>query len=68
MGTAITGLRPVAEIIYIDFITAAMDQIVNQAAKLRFMSGDQVKLPLVIRTQGGAGTKEADQHSQSLES
>lgn len=67
IGAAITGLRPVAEIMYMDWITLAMDQIVNQAAKLPFMSGGQIKLPLVIRTQGGAGTKEAAQHSQSLE-
>ena len=67
VGAAITGLRPVAEIMYIDFITTAMDQIVNQSAKLSFMSGGQVRLPLVIRTPGGAGTREAAQHSQSLE-
>jgi len=68
VGSALTGLRPVAEIMYIDFTTVAMDQIVNQVAKLRYMSGGKVKLPLVIRTQGGTGTGEAAQHTQSLES
>jgi pyruvate dehydrogenase E1 component beta subunit len=67
VGAAMTGLRPVAEIMYVDFITTAMDQVVNQAAKLRYMSGGQVTMPLVIRTQGGGGTAEAAQHSQSLE-
>ncbi|OIN97033.1 alpha-ketoacid dehydrogenase subunit beta [Candidatus Desantisbacteria bacterium CG1_02_38_46] len=67
VGAAMTGLRPVAEIMYIDFITTAMDQVVNQAAKLSFMSGGQFKLPLVIRTQGGSGTRESSQHTQSLE-
>ena len=67
VGAAMTGLRPVAEIMYVDFITTAMDQVVNQAAKLRYMSGGQVTMPLVIRTQGGDGTAEAAQHSQSLE-
>ena len=67
VGAAATGLRPVAEIMYFDFITTAMDQIVNQAAKLSYMSGGRVNLPLVIRTPGGAGTREAGQHSQSLE-
>ena len=52
---------------YVDFITLAMDQVINQAAKLRYMSGGAVTLPLVIHTQGGAGTSEAAQHSQSLE-
>jgi len=67
VGAAMTGLRPVAEIMYIDFITCGMDQVINQAAKLSFMSGDQVKIPLVIRTQQGPGTREAAQHSQNLE-
>lgn len=67
VGAALTGLRPVVEIMYIDFATVAMDQIVNQAAKLRYMTGGAVKLPLVIRTQGGSGTGEAAQHTQSLE-
>jgi pyruvate/2-oxoglutarate/acetoin dehydrogenase E1 component len=68
VGSAITGLRPVTEILYIDFITLAMDQVVNQAAKYRYMTGNQVHVPLVIRTQGGTGRRNAAQHSQSLES
>jgi len=68
VGSSILGMRPVVEIMYIDFANIAMEQIVNQAAKLHYMSGGKVKLPLVIRTQGGAGTGEAAQHSQSLES
>jgi pyruvate/2-oxoglutarate/acetoin dehydrogenase E1 component len=67
LGAAITGLRPVVEIMFIDFTTCCMDQIVNQVAKVRFMLGGQVKVPLVIRTQGGAGKSYAAQHSQSLE-
>jgi pyruvate/2-oxoglutarate/acetoin dehydrogenase E1 component len=67
IGAAILGMRPVVEIMYIDFTNCAMDQIVNQAAKLHYMTGGKVKVPLVIRTQGGAGTGEASQHSQSLE-
>lgn len=67
IGAAMIGTRPVAEIMYIDFITFAMDQIVNQAAKARYMSGGNVKVPMVIRTQGGAGRSTAAQHSQSLE-
>lgn len=67
VGAAITGLRPVAEVMYIDFITLAMDQIINQAAKVRYMYGGKVKVPLVVRTQGGAGKGNAGHHSQSLE-
>lgn len=67
IGSALTGLRPVVEIMYIDFATVAMDQIVNQAAKLRYMTAGIAKLSLVIRTQGGSGTGEAAQHTQSLE-
>lgn len=67
VGAAATGLRPVAEIMYMDFITCGMDQVANQAAKISFMSGGQVRLPLVIRTPSGMGTREAAQHSQSLE-
>jgi pyruvate/2-oxoglutarate/acetoin dehydrogenase E1 component len=67
LGAAITGLRPVVEIMFIDFATCCMDQIVNQVAKVRYMLGGQVKVPLVIRTQGGAGKSYAAQHSQSLE-
>jgi len=67
VGAAMTGLRPVAEIMYVDFVTVCMDQIINQAAKLRYMSGGQFTIPLVIRSQGGGGTSEAAQHSQSPE-
>ena len=67
LGAAITGLRPIVEIMFIDFITCCMDQIVNQVAKVRYMLGGQVDVPLVIRTQGGAGKSYAAQHSQNLE-
>jgi pyruvate/2-oxoglutarate/acetoin dehydrogenase E1 component len=67
VGAAMTGLRPVTEILYIDFSTLAMDQIVNQAAKARYMFGGKARVPLVIRTQGGGGRGNAAQHSQSLE-
>jgi len=67
LGAAMTGMRPVAEIMYIDFTTVAMDQIINQIAKIRYMVGGQMNVPLVIRTQGGAGRSSAAQHAQSLE-
>ncbi len=67
VGASISGMRPVAEIMYIDFTAVAMDQICNQAAKIRYMTGGQVKVPLVIRTQGGGGRSSAAQHAQSLE-
>jgi pyruvate/2-oxoglutarate/acetoin dehydrogenase E1 component len=67
LGAAITGIRTIAEIMYIDFTTCAMDQIVNQVAKMRYMSGGKIKIPLVIRTQEGGGRGNAAQHSQSLE-
>jgi pyruvate/2-oxoglutarate/acetoin dehydrogenase E1 component len=67
LGAAMTGIRTVAEIMYIDFTTCAMDQIVNQVAKMRYMSGGKAKIPLVIRTQEGGGRGNAAQHSQSLE-
>jgi len=67
IGAAITGYRPIAEIMAIDFSTLAMDQIVNQAAKIYFLSGGSVNVPIVIRTQGGVGKGVAAQHSQSLE-
>jgi pyruvate/2-oxoglutarate/acetoin dehydrogenase E1 component len=67
VGAAMTGLRPVAELLYIDFSTLAMDQIINQAAKARYMFGGKACVPLVIRTQGGGGRGNAAQHSQSLE-
>jgi pyruvate/2-oxoglutarate/acetoin dehydrogenase E1 component len=68
LGCALTGLRPIAEIMFIDFIGTCMDQVFNQVAKTRFMSGGNAKVPLVIRSQGGAGKSYAAQHSQSLES
>ena len=67
IGAAQSGLRPVVEIMFIDFLTLALDQLVNQAAKAHFMSGGQLNVPLVLRTQGGAGQRGAAQHSQSLE-
>ena len=66
-GAAMTGMRPIAEIMFIDFITIASDQIINQAAKARYMFGGKVKVPVVFRTQGGGGRNWAAQHSQSLE-
>ncbi|HXG77103.1 MAG TPA: alpha-ketoacid dehydrogenase subunit beta [Gaiellaceae bacterium] len=67
IGAAIQGFRPVVEIMYEDFLTLAMEQIVNQAAKHRTMSGGQVTVPLTIRTQGGAGWSPGAQHAQQLE-
>jgi pyruvate/2-oxoglutarate/acetoin dehydrogenase E1 component len=67
VGAAMTGLRPVVEVLYVDFVTLAMDQIVNQAAKARYMFGGKARVPLVIRAQGGGGRGNAAQHSQSLE-
>lgn len=67
VGAALTGMRPVVEILFVDFAMLAMDQIVNQAAKMRFLSGNQCRVPLVLRSQGGAGGGVASQHSQSLE-
>jgi len=67
VGAAITGMRPVAEIMFGDLSALAMDQICNQAAKIRYMFGGQVKVPLVIRTPFGAGVNIASHHSQSLE-
>lgn len=67
VGAAMTGCRPVAEILFSDFLTTCMDPLVNQAAKLRYMSGGQYTLPMVVRTPGGAGLGMAAQHSQSLE-
>jgi pyruvate dehydrogenase E1 component beta subunit len=68
IGAAQAGLRPVLEIMFVDFLTLALDQLVNAAAKAHFMSGGQLTVPLVLRTQGGAGQRGAAQHSQSLES
>lgn len=67
VGAAMTGLRPVAELMYVDFLTLAMDQLVNQAAKIRYMFGGQISVPMVLRSQGGTGRSAAAQHSQSLE-
>ncbi len=67
VGAALTGMRPVVEILFIDFTMLILDQIINQAAKFRFMSGNTVSVPLVLRTQGGVGNGLAAQHSQSLE-
>jgi acetoin:2,6-dichlorophenolindophenol oxidoreductase subunit beta len=67
VGAAQSGLRPVIEIMFVDFVTLALDQLVNQAAKAHFMSGGQLTVPLVLRTQGGAGQRGGAQHSQSLE-
>jgi len=66
-GAAALGLRPVVEVMYIDFITLAMDQLVNHAAKLHYMSGGQIRVPLTIRVQGGASGASGAHHSQSLE-
>jgi pyruvate/2-oxoglutarate/acetoin dehydrogenase E1 component len=67
VGAAMTGLRPVAEIMYMDFITVCLDPIVNQAAKLRYMTGGAATVPVVFRTQTGGGRSGGAQHSQSLE-
>ena len=66
VGAALTGLRPIVELMFGDFMALAMDQIVNQAAKLRYMSGGQATVPLTIRATMGAGRSSAAQHSQSL--
>jgi len=68
VGAAIVGRRPIVEVMFMDFIACAMDPIVNHAAKLRAMTGGQIRVPLVIRTQGGTGTRHGAQHSQMLES
>lgn len=68
VGAALTGMRPVVELMYVDFITLAMEPLVNQAAKLRYMFGGQAKVPLVVRSNVGASGGKAAQHSQSLES
>ena len=67
-GAALVGMRPVAEIMFMDFILLAMEQLVNQAAKVRFMFGGKATVPMVIRMAGGSGTGASAQHSQSLES
>jgi pyruvate/2-oxoglutarate/acetoin dehydrogenase E1 component len=68
VGAAITGLRPIVELMYVDFVGLAMDQIANQMAKFRYMTGGQLTIPMVLRTQGGTGRSAGAQHSQSLES
>lgn len=67
VGSALMGMRPIAEIMYIDFITIAMDQMINHAAKFRQLSCGTVKVPVVFRTQGGVGMRNSSQHSQSYE-
>jgi pyruvate dehydrogenase E1 component beta subunit len=67
LGAALMGLRPVVELMFLDFAFLAMDQIANQVAKIRYMTGGQVKVPLVIRMPGGGYKNAAAQHSQSLE-
>ena len=67
IGAALQGMRPVAEVMYEDFLTLAAEQVVNQAAKHRYMSGGQLKVPLTVRTQGGAGWSPGAQHAQQLE-
>ncbi len=68
IGAAMTGLKPIAELMYVDFFGMSMDQIGNQSAKIRYMFGGQISVPMVIRTQGGTGRSGGAQHSQSLES
>jgi len=68
VGAALTGMRPVVEIQYSDFLMECMDQVVNQLAKVRYMSGGQVSAPLVVRAPGGRARSSASQHSQSIES
>ncbi|MCF6327487.1 MAG: alpha-ketoacid dehydrogenase subunit beta [Devosiaceae bacterium] len=67
VGAAMSGLRPVVELMYVDFIGMTMDQLANQAAKIRYMFGGQIGVPMVVRTQGGTGRSAGAQHSQSLE-
>jgi acetoin:2,6-dichlorophenolindophenol oxidoreductase subunit beta len=67
VGAAVTGMRPIAEIMFSDFITISMDQLVNQAAKIRYMFGGKAKVPMVLRAPAGSGTGAAAQHSQSPE-
>ncbi len=67
IGAAMQGMRPVVEVMYEDFLTLSLEQLVNQAAKHRYMSGGQLKVPLTVRTQGGAGWSPGAQHAQQLE-
>src|SRR6266852_4609672 len=66
LGAAMTGMRPVVDIMFGDFLGLIMDQMVNQAAKVHYMSGGKLKVPMVLRTTMGAGRRSAAQHSQSL--
>jgi pyruvate/2-oxoglutarate/acetoin dehydrogenase E1 component len=68
LGASLLDMRPVAEIMFMDFVLLAMDQLVNQAAKARFMFGGKASVPMVVRMAGGSGTGAAAQHSQALES
>ncbi|MFK0157671.1 pyruvate dehydrogenase complex E1 component subunit beta [Streptomyces sp. NPDC090493] len=67
VGAAMAGMKPVVEVMYMDFIGVCLDMLLNQAAKLRFMTGGRASMPLVVRTQFGAGRSSGSQHSQSLE-
>ena len=67
VGAAMRGIRPVVELMYVDFIGVSMDPVMNQAAKMRYMTGGQVSVPMVIRAPMGAGRRNAGQHSQCLE-
>ena len=67
IGSALYGLRPIVEIMYIDFITIAMDQMINHGVKYHQLSNGQVRVPVVFRTQGGVGMRNSSQHSQSFE-
>jgi pyruvate dehydrogenase E1 component beta subunit len=68
IGASLLGMRPVAEIMFMDFILLTLDQLANQAAKMRFMFGGRTTVPIVVRMPAGSGTGAASQHSQSLES
>ena len=68
VGAAVRGMRPIVEFMYVDFTSVAMDPIMNQAAKMRYMTGGQVNVPMVIRAPSGAGRRTAGQHTQSFES
>ena len=68
VGAAVMGMRPIVEVMFMDFVACGMDAIVNHAAKMCYMSGGQLTAPMVIRTQGGSGTHHGSQHSQTLES
>jgi pyruvate dehydrogenase E1 component beta subunit len=67
VGAAMRGIRPVVELMYVDFISVAMDPVMNQAAKMRYMTGGQVHVPMVVRAPMGSGRRNAGQHSQCLE-